>query len=335
MAWTPKTKQTAWFAAATIFLAALIILTDINEFLEAAKAADKKLILIALLTGLVPNLVWGNTWHSFLNKVGAGNTYTQNFRLFMAGDFLNKVTPMGQFGGEPAMAYIISRKTDLKYEKAFSAVISSDIINAIPTFTFVAAGATYLFLFGRLTSLITKTLIASGAIFVIGGSFSYLLWFRAGTIEKKVLQVATKISETLNRGEEIVASIESRFEVLEESFETIGNDSRHLLKTSLIAHIYYLFQSLTLYITLLALDIHVNLAAVFFVLPLAAVSNFTPTPGGTGAYEAVMATLLNLFFGISLPVALAASIIFRILTYWSDVVIGYISFISLGGKESI
>lgn len=57
-----------------------------------------------MLTGMSVMLVFGFTWHRFLHKLDIKHSYLESLKLFYSGQFLNSVTLLGQFGGEPAMA---------------------------------------------------------------------------------------------------------------------------------------------------------------------------------------------------------------------------------------
>lgn len=326
-------KQILWFGASTAIISALILLADINKFISAVSKANTYYLLAALITGLLPFFVWSNTWYSFLNKMGTRISYSGSFRLFMAGNFMNSVTPLGQFGGEPLMAYVIRKNTDLSYEEGFSAVLSSDIINSIPIFTFILGGSVFLVAFGSINNLIANTLILTFLMTIVGGAIAYTLWFKAGTIESAIIRYLEKLSEITGRGEARVESLNQKLEDVQEAFQRIGESPYHLLETAVIAHAYFIFQVFTLYLVLASLGVGTDLTPLYFILPLASLSNFSPTPGGSGAYEATLATILTLFMQIDFATALAAGILFRLCTYWPGLVIGYISLISIGGVE--
>lgn len=332
-------KQIAWFGISTAIIAVLIYLADISKFIEAISQANTYYLIGALLTGLLPFFVWTHTWHSFLNKMGANVNYRKTFKLFMTGNFMNSVTPLGQFGGEPFMAYVIKENTGLSYEEGFSAVLSSDIINSVPIFTFVLGGAAFLLIFGSVNDIITQAIYISLLIVVIGGSIAYTLWFKSGTIENALIKGLRKITDTLGRGEKHVEKLDEKLENVEEAFERIGEDPRHLVRTASIAHAYFVFQVFSLYLILASMGIHTDFTPLYFILPLASLSNFSPTPGGSGAYEATLATILTLmpaalFPQIPFATAIAVGILFRLCTYWPGLIIGYGAMISIGREKA-
>lgn len=331
-------KQLLWFGASTAIIVALVLLADINKFIEAVSRADKSYLVAALVIGMLPFFVWTNTWYSFLNKMGAEVSYLQTFKLFMAGNFMNSVTPLGQFGGEPLMAYVIRKNTDLSYEEGFSAVLSSDIINSIPIFTFILSGSAFLLLFGSINDVIAQAVYIAIVVVALGGSLAYTLWFKAGTIENAILQALRKVTDVLGVGKNHVKTVDSKLDNVQEAFNRIGEDPRHLIRTATVAHAYFVFQVFTLYLILASMGIESDFTPLYFILPMASLSNFSPTPGGSGAYEATLATILtvmplSLFPEVTFATALAVGILFRLCTYWPGLIIGYFSLLGIGGVE--
>jgi len=330
-----KLKKAIWFGVATAIIGGLIYFADVNKFIEALQSASGPLLIPAFATGLAVFLVFGYTWFRFLTKIDVDVSYLESLKLFLAGQFMNSITPLGQFGGEPFMAYIVRRNTDTSYEKAFSAVLSADIVNGIPMLTFVMGGAFYLMLFSSMDDIILQTVYAGIGLTVLGGLIVYLLWFKAGVIESYILRVLRFFSNLTGLGKSLVEKAEERLTRVQDAFETIGENPFHLFKTAVVAHLSFVLQVLCLYFIMLSLGQSVDFTPLYFIIAIAGLANFAPTPGGSGAYEATMAGILTFFLNIQFPVAITVAILFRLTTYWPGLIIGYLSFLSVengGGK---
>ncbi|MFB6190552.1 MAG: lysylphosphatidylglycerol synthase transmembrane domain-containing protein, partial [Candidatus Nanohaloarchaea archaeon] len=129
-----RVEKLLWFGVSTAIIGAVIYFADVSKFLEAVRQANGWYLIPALGLGLSVFSIWGFTWYSFFRKIGISISYLKSLRMFMAGMFMNSITPVGQFGGEPFMAYVVERNVDVSYEKAFSTVLSADIVNAVPWF---------------------------------------------------------------------------------------------------------------------------------------------------------------------------------------------------------
>jgi len=331
-------SQIGWFTVATLIIAGMIYFTDISKFFSHIRTANKFYLALAILVGIMAIPIWTNSWHQLINHMGEKLTFWQSLKFFGTGLFMNSVTPLGQFGGEPFMAYIINDNTKLNYEKSLSAVISADIINAIPIFTFITGGSGVLLFFNSFNQIFTEIIYISMLIIIVGSVLAYLLWFKSGYIEKRILSVTEQVSNRLGRGEGVVESLEDRLESLEESFETVGENPRSLMKMTAIAHLSFVFQVASLYLVMLSVGVETDITPLYFVLPMASLANFSPTPGGSGAYEAAMATILATpLFGVSGSLAVTIGILYRFTTFWPGLLIGYLSISTLPnmGKDEI
>lgn len=320
-----RTKKGLWFGVSTAIILSLVYLADVEKFVEAIKTADLALLAPAFMFGMAVFPAWAYTWYRVFRKAGIGLGYFKSLEIFMAGTFMNSITPIGQFGGEPVMAYLVSKNSEGNYEKSISSVFSADVINGIPMITFVLGGASYLLLFGSLKDIVLQAVYAAFLATAVGGIIVYLLWFESGTVEGFLLKIADKFTEKTGLLTHKIEDLEERLKDVEESFRTIGGDPRYLMETAVVAHIGFLFQVGCLYFIMLSLGYQVDFTPIYFVVVISGLANFSPTPGGSGTFEAVMAGVATAFFPVTFAVGLIAAILFRMTTYWPGIVIGYIA----------
>lgn len=326
-------KRIGWFLVSTLIIVGMLYLADFNEVVTRFQEAEKLFLISGIFVGLLAIPVWTNSWYHLLRRVGARTGFYDTLRLFTAGNFLNAVTPLGQFGGEPLMAYVIEKNTSVSYEDALSAVISADMINALPILTFVLGGAIFLIFSGAMTGIVMEIVSIALVITVLGGSLAYLLWFRSGTIESGIVKALRKLTGILGRGSRFVDGLEARLDGIQEAFRAVGEEPRELVKVSIIAHLFFVFQVLSLYLVMLSVGIETDITPLYFVLPMASLANFSPTPGGSGTYEAVMAGILTTFLGIGGSASVTIAILYRFTTFWPSLLIGYVSFTTISGVE--
>lgn len=324
-----RIEKALMFGVTTAIIAALIYFANVDKFVDALQSASIPLLIPAFISGFSVLLIFGYTWHRFLTKVGIEVSYLESLRLFLAGQFMNSITPLGQFGGEPFMAYIIRKNTDTSYEKAFSTVFSADVVNGIPMLTFVLGGSGFLLLFSSVNDVIIQTVYAGIGLTALGGLIVYLLWFKAGVIEDYVIRTLKFFSDLTGLGESLMERAEERLSRVQNSFEAIGENPRHLFETAVVAHLSFVLQVICLYFIMLSLGQSVDFTPLYFIIAISGLANFAPTPGGSGAYEATMAGILTFFLKINFPVAITVAILFRLTTYWPGLIVGYLSFLSV------
>ena len=76
-----------------------------------------------------------------------------------------------------------------------------------------------------------------------------------------------------------------------------------------------------------ALGISLSFAAIVLILSFGVSAGAaTPTPGGLGGFEAGLAAAL-IAYGIDKPSALAAALLYRLISYWLMFVFGGVAFL--------
>jgi uncharacterized protein (TIRG00374 family) len=325
-----RDSKILWYGVSTAIIAGLIYFVDFNKFISAITSARPLPMALALISGFSVFAIWGYIWHSFFTTLEIETTLYKSYKMFMAGHFVNSITPLGQVGGEPFMAYIVSKNTGSSYERSLSSVMSSDIINAIPIVTYTAAGITYALLFRGMTGVMEQMIYFGAGVTIITSILIYLLWFDREKLRSGVFFVLNALESRFASKKDSFESIKDRIKLLEESFEEIGENPSHLIKVALISHLYLITQFVSLYFILLGLDTYLSFVGIYFTVILAGLAMFAPTPGGSGAFEAAFTGLLLFFYPSMDPsVAVAASILFRMTTYWPGILVGYISIIDL------
>jgi uncharacterized protein (TIRG00374 family) len=86
---------------------------------------------------------------------------------------------------------------------------------------------------------------------------------------------------------------------------------------------------MSLRFVLLSLGIRPDFTPIYFTVTLSSLASFSPTPGGSGTFEAAFSGLMVFFFEVNIATAVTAAVLFRLTTYWPGLVIGYISLVGL------
>lgn len=326
-------KELIWFGVTGVLFLILLYFADVNEFLTSIGRADPSFFSVALVVGFSSLLVWAWVWHRFFGKMGIESAPSRTVRMFLTGHFLNSITPLGQFGGEPIMAYVISDTTGTDYERALACVISADILNAAPFFTFTFGGLVYLAVVGSLDGLLVELGAISVILLIVGGLVAYLLWSENSTLGETSIKTLEAIEKRVDRGESVFRSLKDGVDRIEDSFRKAGNDPVFLLKTALLSHLAILAQIVSLYFVFLSIGLEPEIVPLYFIVNLSVIATVSPTPGGSGTYEAAFSGLVTFFFPVGLATALTAAVLFRLTTYWPGLLAGYPSLLTLKDRD--
>lgn len=325
-----KESKLLWYAVSTAILIALVYTADFGEFLDSMFRISPEYMFLSFISGFSVFAIFGYIWFRFFEKIGIDVNLRKSYQLFMAGNFMNSVTPLGQIGGEPFMAYLISKNTDADYEKAFSSVLSADMVNLIPVITYTIIAMIYLLITG-LNTPFTNDIISLVMVMIIFSTLVlYMLWFKSDRIEEKAVKLIDFTDRKTSLSSKHLNSIKERINTMKNAFMEVGENPRHLTETALIAHLYPITQFLALYLILLGLGIKPTVIGVCLTVIVSGLAHFSPTPGGAGAFEAAFSGLLMIFFpSIGLNNAVAAAVLFRLTSYWPGIPVGYIALLSL------
>lgn len=324
-----KRNRLAWYGVTTGIFALLLYFADIPQFIEALNSVNRFYMALALISGLSFFLVIAVVWKRVFETIGIENNYWTSLRLFLGGNFMNSITPLGQFGGEPFMAYIVSRHSGETYQKSLSGVVSADMLNAVPLVTYFILSIVYISIFSAFNSTTLQITYVAVPVIMIGLILGYLVFFRGLLLENLLFDIVDRAEDHLGRGEKYIDSVKEKISEARKAFKTVGDDPVFLLKTMLFPHLAVGLQFMALYFILLGQGVEASLLANVLTVVLSTMATFSPTPGGSGTFETAFSGLLMLFYPVGFDTALASAILFRLTSYWPGIAIGYMALISL------
>lgn len=268
----------------------------------------KHATLIWLVVGLITS---GLTFFAgAVTQFAAGNSVGQLSNIVLlqlAGSFFDHFIPFS-FGGIDLTARYY-QKHGIGQTKSITMGIIPIIFGVITTVIIIAiiSPITLVHLAGKIhVSHIGIWLTALIIILVIAGFFVY-------KYRRRVLRLVTDAAAAI-RG--------------------IQNTRQLLLLVSGSAAVSFLSASV-LYASIRSVHATISIVGAFVIYITASlVSNIAPTPGGIGAIEAVLVVSLAAT-GLSLPQAAAATVVFRLLTFWLPIIPGALALHRLNRQKTV
>ena len=313
-------KIAVGFVVAAILVYLLGVAVGLERTLAHLRNAELRWLGAACLSTTVCLAAWGKAWQIVLRVGGIDVPYRKLVVTYFAATFANYVTPLGQAGGEPFIAYVLSRDTEASYEQSLASVVTADLLNLLPFFNFAAVGLGYLLLRSQLTETAEDLALGLGALavgipaLVVGG------WQYRTAVERGVLRVVAPLSRRTARF--TVESVRGRIERCYESIDTIAASPRALAWATGFAYLGWVFFALPLYFAGLTLDLPIPLLLVFFVVPASTLAGMVPTPGGLAAGEGALVGLVVALTALSAADALAVATVYRLASYWFALAVG-------------
>lgn len=139
-----------------IFLG-LSSLSGIRQTLGSILSADPLFLLPAALLANTGILINSYIWMQVLRSLDIGIDYIETLKLVFSNTFLNNITPLGHAGGEPLIAYHLSKQLEETPGKIFSAITVADLINFTPLITSATLGTVFLYTQGLILSIMPVT----------------------------------------------------------------------------------------------------------------------------------------------------------------------------------
>ncbi len=305
-------------ALAIIYLLAVGV--GLNRLRRVLARAQLRWVVAGCLSTALCLVAWARVWQVVLGVAGFDVGFRKLVVTFYAATFANYVTPLGQAGGEPFIAYVLSRDTEASYEDSLASVVTADLLNLFPFFSFAGIGFAALLYNASLPDQVRPLALGLGGMAVGVPVFAVLGWrfrFRLGNV---VLWLAAPIARRARFVS--LSGLRQRLRDLNAAFERIADDPWALARALVYSYLGWVFFALPLYFAGLAIGADLTLLLVFFIVPASTLAGLVPSPGGLGGVEAALLVLLIGLGGLGQAPALAATLLYRIESYVFGLVAG-------------
>lgn len=314
------------FTVAGLAIAALIWIAGPDRIAQSFSDAEIPVLLAGISLAQLGLPVLGISWWLMIREV-ADYSLVKGLKVFYATMFANMITPLGQFGGEPFIAYILSRDSGKPLEECFGSILAADIINTVPFFTYTLAGSLGLLIYFPGNTLISN--ILKGIVGLLAVLISLFIVFRKRKdLGLKLLGWTGKRVELLLRKLE-PGEFESGDEYMREKgenfyrvFENLIDQKPKMAKALAFSHLSELMGITGLYLILISLGFEPSFFAAMVAVTASEIGGYLPLPGGLGGIEAAMTGVLIGITPISPSIAAAAVLAQRIGGYWLTLAIG-------------
>jgi uncharacterized protein (TIRG00374 family) len=317
------------FAVAMVVLYLVAVGVGVDAIRQALAGARLRWLAAGAASTALGLVFWGKAWQVVLRVVGVEVPYRRLVVTYFAATFANYVTPLGQAGGEPFIAYVLSRDTEASYEDSLASVVTADLLNLLPFFTFAAIG--FVALVARTTLPDEIEPLAGGLLALgVGVPLGLLVgWRFRKPVGRILLRAVAPLARRIEHRAITVARLRNRLHELNEAFERIAQDRTALVEALSFSFVGWVFFALPLYFAGLTIGVHIGLLAVLFIVPASTIAGLTPSPGGLGGVELALVALLVAVAGLAAADGYAIAVIYRLASYWFALALGGIATLSV------
>lgn len=313
-----------------VLLFFLLKSVDFKEIYLLFIEADNLFFLFAFISFIAAIMIFNLRSLYFVNSV-AKTGFWFNFKVNAAGNFINMITPGAQLGGEPVRAYYIGERYNASRTKVFGVILAERVVHAVVSIFFITLSIIYILTFipvpPELKIIFQTVLFLLILVFVFIG----ILHFE---------KTRMGLTDIFNRVKGFFSfNKKSKGRLSKVIGKHFGNFTKTFIKTfknrKLIAIsvalsiVYWLLYYLISYFLFLSFGVSISFFLVLVVVSLSTfVGDFSPGPGGIGLMEGFMIVAYSLL-GIDFEIAVAVSILSRVIFYIYALPFGGISLVHL------
>ena len=270
-----------------------------EQIRAALSLADPRLLLLLCLLQVVTLLLCaGQIWY-VLRCAGVMLPFSRVLAIYMAGNFIENVTPSLKFGGEAVKIYLLKQESAVEYQRLTGAFVTHKVLSMMPFVLFFTISALLI----NVQLSIHLLPYALGALLLLGGLGWWLLTGRRRT------------SPTAHESAKGIGKV-LRFVAQSLAYARRTVNGRQMALLLLVSTGIWLLYPVKLILVAMSLGLRVPpmaLAAALYTSYL--VSMLPLAPGGLGSFEGSMVLLLGRL-AVAPQAALALVLLLRVVTYW-------------------
>jgi uncharacterized protein (TIRG00374 family) len=324
-----------------ILIGAVVFAIFMNEiglekFIDLIGKVNKSFLFLAILFNLLNTITFTVSWR--LLTPGKISLY-KLFKFYMAGTFINNITPSFGTAGEPVKAMFLGKETGKNKAECFAGIVSIRMLNMFPFITIGMLGAWLMFSNPRI-ELGFWTIL--GLIFSIGLAFSifglviyfYMRKDKLSSFVHSSIRFLAPFIGLVKKGFDrtaYVSAVDESINSFHGGLQNIHQDKSGLAKATLFSYLGWVFDILAIYMIFLSIgENHIHISILIISYTVSMISGWLPLflPGGLGIVDGTMA-LLFYYGGVQWEIAVLATLLYRLASYWFNTILGAIYFWAL------
>ncbi|MGD2174127.1 MAG: lysylphosphatidylglycerol synthase transmembrane domain-containing protein [Candidatus Brocadiaceae bacterium] len=294
-----------------------------RNIFSAIRSADPATIGSAALLFLTVFVLWCFRWVQIMNATGR-RSFLRVFPIYMAGVFVNIITPGARVGGEPVRAYYMSKAFGGEKTFYLGTILADKVSYGAVFFGFVVVSVFFVVAFVPI-ALVYKLVLGSvvlGVLLAVVSGFlvrrqigdrSRLLGKLLRAIyEGRLLEFIRRRFPTYEHFEEYAIS---KMDNLVSPLARTAGSPRALTRTALISAVSWLLVCLAHQVLFHGLGAEISFSRVLVIVTISTfVGDVSMSPGGAGFMEAAMLALCAAF-GVKSQTAAAVTLVSRGMFY--------------------
>ena len=311
---------------------------------ETVKTANPFYYSLAFAALLLSVAFYSITWNRLLNLLSVKTPLLKAFQFIWIGDFVNQMIPAESVSGDITRIYLMSKESGENAGKVVASVMGHRILSSAITLGGFLISAVYFVLAYSPSLVVLEVIVLVTAVSIFSLSLIIYLSIRKQSTEKIVNWVVGLLAR-ISRGhwqfDSLKRSAEKMLDAFHEGIQTLIERPKKLVLPLLFSFVAWLFDLLIavlVFFSIGSLGVTISFPAIVIVYSIIIGIQNIPLgiPGEVGLVEIVMTTLYTLLGSgdpiVMSAIATGATLLIRILTLWTRIIIGGVAFQWLGIK---
>ncbi len=300
-----------------ILFAVFLYFVDVPRILMIFGGIGRTNVTLLLVLGFITSIFYSFVYHYAFQHIERAIAYLPFLSTHLQGNFLKRINPVGEFGGEFFMAYVYKRQLYMPYSRAFGVIFASNVFNTVTSIAFVTVG--FFFLLDT-TLLRISSYVYSPVIFaVLFFGVLYMLYFDRDRIERLAVWGLRRIRiHSQERVRAVQTSLQQFYSVLDQALERW----QFVVRVQSFSILAQLGDAALVFFALQLFGVAVPFLGLMFVVPVSFLATHLPMPGGLGGADLVMAGAVHVILGVPIGPAASAVLLFRLFSFWLPVLLG-------------
>ena len=322
-----------------LFLLYLYFFVPFGSVVSIVSQANPFYYSLAFVAMLLSAVFYSLTWQRLLHLLKVKCSFLKTLQFIWVGSFVDLLIPAESISGEICRVYLMSRERDENAGKVVASVIGHRILVMIITLGALVMSSVYFVIKYNPPMLIMEFVSVIGAATFISIFLLFYLSRKPQATDKIVnwvIGLLLKFSRGRWKFEGLKKSAESVLKAFHEGIDTLTvRPSRLVLPVSL-ALISWLLGVLITVFVFFALNARVSFSTIVIVYSITTAVQNIPlgVPGEIGVLDVFMAILYT-SLGVNIVVSAVATVLIRVLTLWTRLLIGGLTVQWLGIKGFI
>ncbi len=310
-----------------LYLYFFVGFTDIMEVIRRVNLTDYFIYYsLAICAAVLSVAFYSMAWVELLSILAVKLGFRRAFTYCFLANFVDLVIPFETVTGEATRVYLVARRSINQVGRVIASTVCQRIISTLIVLVGLIFGSLSLILRYKIEGYVLNLLIlveACTALFI----FSIFYFSIKQDATMKILDLILRAASIILRGridmDRLRTKIADALSSLRNGMEILKSNPKGLVKTVMLSLAAWFFHLIIFMLVFYSLGFAVPFDTSLIVYSISVAVQTVPIGLPVGLVEIVMSSLYSVL-GVPIAISGTATVFIRIITFWLQILIGYV-----------